>query len=181
MTALVAILVPSAQAAGAWTERQQTAHQIAELARSLELAEDDPIIIRAKELWAADVQEFTADEIEMIATTMYYEAGNGCTEEHQLLVGRVLLNRVADGRFGGSTVYDCLVAPRQYSLAYTGALKIPKDRREEMMALARRAAAGEPTDCPRDVLYQDNLPHGTGVYKSIYSELLGSTTYFCYG
>lgn len=34
-----------------WTARQQTAHQIAELARSIGLPEDDPIIQRASEIW----------------------------------------------------------------------------------------------------------------------------------
>lgn len=37
-----------------WTERQATAHQIAELARGLGLPEDDPIIVRASEIWWED-------------------------------------------------------------------------------------------------------------------------------
>lgn len=34
-----------------WTQKQTTAHRIAELARSLGLPEDDPIIQRAQEIW----------------------------------------------------------------------------------------------------------------------------------
>lgn len=37
-----------------WTQKQVTAHQIAELARILGLPENDPIIVRASEIWWED-------------------------------------------------------------------------------------------------------------------------------
>lgn len=40
-----------------WTEQQNIAHEIADLARSLGLPEDDPIIKRAQELWWADYEK----------------------------------------------------------------------------------------------------------------------------
>lgn len=185
------ICMTIARAEFTWTKRQETAHQIAELARSLELAEDDPIILRAKELWeldrgvsVKDDPEFPEADVRIIATVIYNEAGNGCTEEHQLLVGRVILNRIADGRFGGDTLYDVICAPRQYLKGYANdnpLYRIPEDKREEFYTLAERVLSGEPYDCPVNVLYQDNLRHGTGVYKQFYSDLLRSTTYFCYG
>ena len=37
-----------------WTHRQETVHEIAELARSIGLPENDPIIKRAQEIWMED-------------------------------------------------------------------------------------------------------------------------------
>jgi hypothetical protein len=168
-----------------WTARQDTAHEIAELARSLGLPEDDAIILRAQEIWQQEEElkaQMSEEDIRIIATVIYNEAGNGCSEEHMLLVGRVVMNRVNDERFP-DTVHDVVLAPRQYHPAYVQAgsrYAVPDDRLEDFEALARRVLAGEPYDCPPDVLYQDNNRHGTGVYKSFLSDF-GSTTYFCYG
>lgn len=41
----------TAKAANSWTNRQEKAHEIAELARAIGLPETDPIIKRAQELW----------------------------------------------------------------------------------------------------------------------------------
>ena len=40
-----------------WTTRQNTAHEIADLARSIDLPETDPIIVRAQEIWWSDYAE----------------------------------------------------------------------------------------------------------------------------
>ena len=50
----VLCLTLTAATAREWTSRQTTAHQIAELARGMGLPEDDPIIVRASELWWED-------------------------------------------------------------------------------------------------------------------------------
>ena len=44
-------LAISTSAVSGWTERQNKAHEIADMARSLGLPEDDPIIQRASEIW----------------------------------------------------------------------------------------------------------------------------------
>ncbi|MEG2526683.1 MAG: hypothetical protein RSA62_05630, partial [Oscillospiraceae bacterium] len=89
LAAAVLILAGSAQASGTeWTQRQKIANQIADLGRSIGLADDDPIIAGAKKLWNEDAGK--EQDIKILATVIYNEAGNGCTEEHQLLVGRVL-------------------------------------------------------------------------------------------
>lgn len=169
-----------AGSSGNWTLRQQSAHEIAQIARNMGLPEDDPIIVRAKELWNSD--KGREQDIAIIARVIYWEAGNGCTEEHMLGVGRVILNRVADERFP-DTVYDVVVQKNQYLPAYAnGSSKynIPADRLAEFENLARRVLDGEPYDWPENVIYQDNNRHGTGVYQTFGSSF-GSTTYFCYG
>lgn len=51
---LVALCVATAKGVNAWTPRQVQAHEIAEIARSMRLPENDPIIVRARELWWED-------------------------------------------------------------------------------------------------------------------------------
>lgn len=165
---------------GSRTIQQQKAHEIAQLAREMGLPEDDPIILRAQELWFEDAGR--EQDISILARVIYWEAGNGCSEEHQLLVARVVLNRVADERFP-NTVYDVVMAPRQYHPGYANGsaqYAVPSERLAEFESLARRALAGEPEAVPAGVVYQDNNRHGTGVYKTFASDF-GSTTYFCYG
>ena len=51
---LILIFVFTVPALAAWTNRQNKAHEIAEIARSIGLPEDDPIIQRAQEIWMED-------------------------------------------------------------------------------------------------------------------------------
>ena len=55
-TAMLAAVVLFTGAAGSsgWTSRQETVHEIAEMARQIGLPEDDPIIVRASEIWWED-------------------------------------------------------------------------------------------------------------------------------
>lgn len=48
------VIFLGATGASGWTSRQSTAHEIAELARGMGLQEDDPIIVRASEIWWED-------------------------------------------------------------------------------------------------------------------------------
>ena len=48
---LIGVMAISTSAVSGWTEKQDKAHEIAEIARSMGLPEDDPIIRRASEIW----------------------------------------------------------------------------------------------------------------------------------
>ena len=65
--ALALIITLTGFAAREWTSRQTTAHQIAELARDMGLPEDDPIIVRASEIWWSE--EHLAEQQETISET----------------------------------------------------------------------------------------------------------------
>ena len=56
LTFLVILQTTTALALESWTEQQMTSHEIAELARSLNLPEDNPIIVEAKRLWHEDYE-----------------------------------------------------------------------------------------------------------------------------
>ena len=51
---LITVIVFTTPALAAWSSRQNKAHEIAEMARSIGLPEDDPIIKRAQEIWWED-------------------------------------------------------------------------------------------------------------------------------
>lgn len=155
---------------------QDTAHEIAELARSLGLPEDDPIITRAQELWWEADEQYQKD-LQIIANVVYYEAG-GCPSRHRQLVAQVVLNRVADPRFP-DTVTEVVSQPGQYAAWYvTATPDIPAEVYDDV-----RAAMNGEVDCPENVLYQANFTQGTGVYEVSYvnTGYFSSTTYFCYG
>ena len=174
------LLLQSAVAnTNAWTEKQEKAHKIAELARKMGLPESDPIISRAKEIWDGEDTQFQLDR-DIIATVIYNEAWGGCTERHRELVAAVIMNRVYSDKFP-NTVYDVVAQKGQYLLAYANGdprYTPPLEVRKECEEIAARALHGE-IDCPDNVLYQAEFKQGSGTYevcKTTYS-----TTYFCHG
>lgn len=61
---------------------------------------------------------YTEDELFCLAAVIYNEAGgDACCDECRYRVGDVVLNRVADGRFGGDTIREVLEEPGQYGMA----------------------------------------------------------------
>lgn len=163
-------------------EIQQTAHEIAELARSIGLTEDDPIIVRAQELRAQADAEFQRD-VDIVAVTIHWEAGHGTTTEHKERCGAVIVNRLHSDKFP-NTIEEVITQPNQYLAAYADPnsyySKTAKECEswEECREIAAKALRGE-IECPENVLYQAEFVQGTGIYE-IYKTSY-STTYFCYG
>jgi hypothetical protein len=161
--------------------KKERAHAIAECARSLGLSEKDPIIVRAKEIWHKADEDFKIDR-DIIATVVYNEAGYGCSDRHMELVAAVVCNRVNSDRFP-DTVYDVVVAPKQYHPGYVkpdgylGKRARESEIWSKCQEIATKALNGE-IECPANVYYQANFVQGSAIYeihKTSYS-----TTWFCY-
>lgn len=61
---------------------------------------------------------YTKEELEHLALAIYQEAGgDSCTDETRLMVGTVVMNRVADPRFP-DTIEEVLTQKRQYGRLY---------------------------------------------------------------
>ena len=163
-------------------ETQRIAHEIAEHARLLGLPENDPIIVRAKELWQKADEDFCTDR-DIIATVVYNEAGGGCTDRHMELVAAVVYNRLISNRFP-NTIKAIVVAPKQYHPDYAnpdshlGKRARESDAWEKCQEIATKALNGE-IECPTDVFYQANFIQGTGIYEIHRTSY--SVTWFCYG
>lgn len=118
------------------------------------------------------------DDLNLIAKIIHSEAGSSwLSDEHQGLVGSVLLNRVASPEFP-NTVAECVYQPGQYykkSSTYFSNLR-PSERavRNALYLLDHGSIA------PSSVVFQSNYLYlGSGIWKQIRDKHLGSK-YFCY-
>lgn len=114
LTALL-VLTSVTPSYGAWNETQTKANQIANLARSIGLPEDNPIIQESSRLWWAEEQtkaeqeqaelmtflnDHYADAVSMAGTMCAEARGLDCRE--MSMVSWCILNRLDSGRFGSS-------------------------------------------------------------------------------
>jgi N-acetylmuramoyl-L-alanine amidase len=117
---------------------------------------------------------YTEEELEMMAIVIYQEAGgNDYSDETRLMVGTVVMNRIADERFP-DTMYEVLTAPRQYGrLHWTGIVwpdrasnPYEAEAIERAYAIAERILLGERA-FDGSVVYQAEFPQGveTVVYQ----------------
>lgn len=178
---------------------QAQAHQTANKLRAQGYSDSSSYIQAAKATWNAaqaeivayqKLSKYTYEDIRILATTVYYEAGS-TTEQLRQYVAQVALNRVADSRFP-NTVKGVITQPGQYNTKYAAmetaqAIK-NKDAAngtynwETCKNSVIQAMMGK-TDMPGNVLYQANFTQGSGLWKSVYfnSGWYASTSYFCYG
>lgn len=178
---------------------QAQAHQTANKLRTQGYSDSSSYIQAAKATWNAaqaeivayqKLSKYTYEDIRILATTVYYEAGS-TTEQLRQYVAQVALNRVADSRFP-NTVKGVITQPGQYNTKYAAmetaqAIK-NKDAAngtynwETCKNSVKQAMMGK-VDMPSNVLYQANFSQGKGLWKSVYfnSGYFASTSYFCYG
>ncbi|MGI5984912.1 MAG: cell wall hydrolase [Clostridiales bacterium] len=120
---LAVMLLPvTAFAADTWTQKQIRAHEIANMARSLNLPEDNPIIVEAKRLWhedygvSSDTQNeppaYTDDDATMLAKIIYSEGRGIPSDTEKACLVWVVLNRVDAGY--GNTIAEVAAAPAQF-------------------------------------------------------------------
>lgn len=202
-------MVPSAFAASNYTEcmtaiREQKevqaqAHKTATMLRKKGHSNSSVYVQAAKSTWEQAAEEieayrnlsqYTWDDIRILTTTVYHEAGS-TTEQLRQYVAQVALNRVEDSRFPDS-VYGVITQRGQYNTKYatTEAAQAIKSKDaangtnhwETCKNSVLQAMMGK-TDMPDNVLYQANFTQGKGLWKSVYfnSGWFASTSYFCYG
>lgn len=179
-------------------EIQEQAHSVANLLREQGYGDDNVYIQAAKSLWSdaqkeieayQKLSQYTDEEIRILATMVYYEAGQ-TTEELRQYVAQVAVNRTMDSRFP-DTIEGVITAPGQYAGQYataeaTQAIK-DKDAANgtfhwnACVSSAKMAMMGK-VDMPENVLFQANFTQGSGVWKAVYfdSGWFSSTSYFCY-
>lgn len=178
---------------------QAQAHQTANKLRAQGYADSSTYIQAAKATWNAaqaeivayqKLSKYTYEDIRILATTVYYEAGS-TTEQLRQYVAQVALNRVADSRFP-NTVKGVITQRGQYNTKYATmeAAQTIKNKDaangtynwETCKNSVKQAMMGK-VAMPANVLYQANFSQGKGVWKSVYfnSGYFASTSYFCYG
>lgn len=124
---LIGVLAITTEAASGWTEKQNKAHEIADMARSMGLPEDDPIIRRASEIWweedaykkaAQEKQKereakISREDVEALARTIWGEARGIPSKTEQAAVAWCVLNRVDAGY--ADSILGVVSAPGQFT------------------------------------------------------------------
>lgn len=124
-------------------------------------------------------QTYSEEELEMLALVIYQEAGgDACSDETRLMVGNVVLNRVADDRFP-DTIEDVLLQERQYGRLHWTGLVWPERASQSVEAHAVQRAY----DCAERVLNGERLLPEDVIFQSEYvlGEIVAQQDgfYFC--
>ena len=124
----------------------------------------------------AEVRGYTDDDLFYLAAAVCREAG-GATDEIQLLVANVVINRVNSSIYP-NTIYEVLTQKSQYGTMWKYGISFPnwadQSIQDHCYDIARRILDGERV-CPENVLFQAEFPQGSGIYKQFDDDY-----YFCY-
>ena len=138
------------------------------------IIEEPPII---PEETITEEKNYTDEELDLLARIINAEAGI-MSDEAQLLVGNVVLNRVADARFP-NTIRNVIYQKGQYAPTWDGSINNSPSKRA--LANAKRLMDGE-RFCDKNVVWQAEFKQGQGLYRQITENVNGYnyTMYFCY-
>lgn len=132
----------------------------------------EPVTTETTEL---SKSSYTEDDLFYLAAAVCREAG-GSSEEIQLLVANVVINRVNSSLYP-DTIYGVLTQRMQYGTMWKYGISFPKwaDQKvkDQCYSVARRILEGERV-CPANVVFQAEFKQGSGVYKEF------DGFYFCY-
>lgn len=140
----------------------------------VEAAKVDPakVLVEAVAAEAPQAYElpYSQEDLEALALIVYQEAGaDYCSDETRMMVGTVVLNRVADSRFP-DTIEEVATQYKQYGRLYWTGLEWPERASTEVEAhavarayeCAEQLLLGERV-LPADVVYQTEFTQGTEV------------------
>ncbi len=120
---------------------------------------------------------YTQADLDLLSRLIYAEAG--CTwipDWVQRMVGSVVLNRV-ESQYYPDTIREVIYQPGQYAPTWDGSLQKTPDARTIENA---RYLLEHGSICPENVVGQNSIITGSGVYTSYYDQVLDTTIYFCY-
>ena len=124
---------------------------------------------------AAEAAKKYENDLYCLAAIICQEAGGESTDI-QLLVGNVVLNRVASHRYP-NTIYEVATGYLQYGMMWKYGVKFPKWADQATInrcySIAERLLDGERV-CPANVIYQAEFEQGSGLYLHVRG------FYFCY-
>ena len=122
------------------------------------------------------ISQYTDADLYYLAAAVCREAG-GASEEIQLLVANVIINRVNSYLYP-DTIYGVLTDYKQYGTMWKYGVSFPDWANQKVIdqcyAVAKRILDGE-RFCPENVLFQAEFKQGSGIFKQF-----GDEYYFCY-
>ena len=121
--------------------------------------------------------KYTEEDLDLLARVIYAEVG--CTwipDWVQRMVGSVVLNRV-NSSYYPNTIREVIYQPGQYAPTWNGSINKTPDARTIANA---RYLLENGSICPANVVGQNSIITGSGVYTSYRDPILNTTVYFCY-
>lgn len=121
--------------------------------------------------------KYTEEDLDLLARVIYAEVG--CTwipDWVQRMVGSVVLNRV-NSSYYPNTIREVIYQPGQYAPTWNGSINKTPDARTIENA---RYLLENGSICPANVVGQNSIITGSGVYTSYRDPILNTTVYFCY-
>ena len=120
---------------------------------------------------------YTQADLDLLSRLIYAEAGCAWIPDWvQRMVGSVVLNRV-ESQYYPDTIREVIYQPGQYAPTWDGSLQKTPDARTIENA---RYLLEHGSICPENVVGQNSIVTGSGVYTSYQDPILGTTVYFCY-
>ena len=120
---------------------------------------------------------YTQADLDLLSRLIYAEAGCAWIPDWvQRMVGSVVLNRV-ESQYYPDTIREVIYQPGQYAPTWDGSLQKTPDARTIENA---RYLLEHGSICPENVVGQNSIITGSGVYTSYYDQVLDTTIYFCY-
>lgn len=145
--------------------------------RIAKLKEEKYIREKAKAAVVRSVEKHTDDSNRYYLACAICQEVGGLDDDMKMLVGNVIMNRVASKYFPNS-IYGVLTQKYQYGMMWKYGIKFPAYANQKMIercyAVADRLLAGERV-CPSNVIFQAEFKQGSGVYY------YANGVYFCYG
>ena len=127
--------------------------------------------------YVAPPVDHTQDDLFWLALTIMIEAGSDwMCDEHQRMVGNVVLNRVAHSAFPPTTIHGIVHQRGQYPWAARG-VRIPISDRA--WANAQWLLDGGRV-APPNVVFQSQVRQGDGTFATFHCATLGTTHFFGY-
>lgn len=120
---------------------------------------------------------YSEEDLDLLARVIYAEVG--CTwipDWVQRMVGSVVLNRV-NSSYYPDTIREVIYQPGQYAPTWDGSIHKTPDARTIENA---RYLLENGSICPENVVGQNSIITGSGVYTSYRDPILKTTVYFCY-
>lgn len=142
---------------------------------------EEDIVMLCAEQDDSNVQPYTEDDLFCLAAAIYQEAGAyGTPEETKMLVGNVVLNRVASSAYP-NTIREVLEQYGQWGMMWKYGVNFPADAKKPFSQkavdsaydCAKRLLEGERV-CPDNVVYAAEFKQGNGVHA------VSGGIYFCY-
>ena len=125
-----------------------------------------------------DEPKIAFDDLYLLAKILRAEVGDDWPDWAVMLVGEVVLNRVASDDFPGKNVRGVLYEGGQYEPVWSAGWDELRPE-EGYVDLAWRLLSGERPSGNPDMIWQALFPQGSETLFTYKDLTLGSTTYFC--